>query len=137
MLNERKCGWWLVLAILCGACASEGNDSVGLGDTATTPDSTHEPEPVPSDTDQEPGDAVVEGGVVDGGPECASPFSWRYAQAGCDRAPVCASPWGDACYREVCGCDGVTYGGCDNFEQPFEHNGPCIDSGMLDASDAG
>jgi hypothetical protein len=61
-----------------------------------------------------------------------------YTAPGCGSAahPVCAWP-GDACYVEVCNCDGTPGARCDQSSKPYAHDGPCVnpDAGADAATD--
>ena len=70
---------------------------------------------------------------------CVSPEVLRFETAGCGAAahPVCGSSAQDACFGQVCGCEGTTLSKCDYATAAWSHLGPCGDAGEggADAAD--
>ena len=77
-----------------------------------------------------------EAGLTDGG--CSPPRKLYYDTPGCGAsapAPECGGPAFDACYVEVCSCDGITLSGCGDFSKPWRRVGACNEGGTPDAGD--
>jgi hypothetical protein len=71
---------------------------------------------------------------TDGG--CSPPRKLYYDTPGCGAAapaPECGGPEFDACYLEVCSCDGITLTGCGDYSKPWRRTGPCSEGGTRDA----